>query len=184
MRKISVVAISIILSVSCNFALAAPHDDAFKAYDAGDFEAAVNIWRPMAEDGDARAQYWIGKLYTRGAGVAKDFAQARKWIEAAARQGHTKAEHGMGDIYRYGDGVRSDASTSFDWYMRAAKKGYALSELSLAELILSDENSSEERLRSAQEWLRSPAERGIARAQYFYGYLPANGSPKRPSKNT
>ena len=149
MRKISVVAISVVLSMFCTFALAISHDDALKAYGAGDFEAAFKIWRPLAEDGDARAQFRVGELYIEGKGVAKNLAHARKWIEAAAQQGYTKAEHRMGEIYRFGIGVTANADTSYDWYLRAVKKKYAPADLGISELVLFHFAQTEETLQGA-----------------------------------
>jgi hypothetical protein len=40
--------------------------DGLAAYDAGDYATALGIWRPLAEKGDASAQYDIGLIYTYG----------------------------------------------------------------------------------------------------------------------
>ena len=138
---------------------------------AGDFEAAFKIWRPLAEDGDARAQFWVGELYIEGKGVAKNLAHARKWIEAAAQQGYTKTEHRMGEIYRFGIGVTANADTSYDWYLRAVKKKYAPADLGISELVLFHFAQTEKTLQLAHEILQYPAEKGLARAQYLYALL-------------
>lgn len=60
-------------------------------FDDGEFEAAGDIWRPLADEGVVEAQYRLGRLYRFGLGVTPDVETARKWLSAAASQGHEKA---------------------------------------------------------------------------------------------
>lgn len=60
-------------------------------FDEGDFLAAAEQWRPLAEDGVVEAQYRLGRLYRFGLGVEPDIKLARKWLSAATAQGHEKA---------------------------------------------------------------------------------------------
>ena len=48
------------------------------AYDQGDYATALKEWQPLAEQGDARAQYKLGILYDKGQGVQQDVAQAQR----------------------------------------------------------------------------------------------------------
>jgi len=41
------------------------------AYDAGDYEAALEEFRPLAEQGDADVQYVPSVMYDKGRGVAE-----------------------------------------------------------------------------------------------------------------
>jgi uncharacterized protein len=60
-------------------------------FDSGEFSAAADTWRPLAEDGVTEAQYRLGRLYRFGLGVEPDVEMARKWLSAAASKGHEKA---------------------------------------------------------------------------------------------
>jgi TPR repeat protein len=60
-------------------------------FDEGEFLAAAEQWRPLAEEGVVEAQYRLGRLYRFGLGVGPDVALARKWLTAAAARGHEKA---------------------------------------------------------------------------------------------
>ena len=62
------------------------------AYVRGDYATALREWRPLAEQGDAEAQFRLGVMYANGRGVALDIAEAWKWWRKAAQQGHTGAE--------------------------------------------------------------------------------------------
>jgi len=65
--------------------------DGAAAYRATDYARAYEIWRPLAERGNARAQFHIGALYYEGRGVAKNLGSARLWLERAAGQGSEPA---------------------------------------------------------------------------------------------
>ena len=60
-------------------ALAGPLEDAAAAYNRGDYATAVRLWQPLANGGDADAQFNLGQLYYRGRGVPQDYAEAAKW---------------------------------------------------------------------------------------------------------
>lgn len=61
------------------------------AWGRGDYTAAAGAFRPAAEAGDAESQYMMGRLYSLGDGVPRDFVQSWLWFDRAARQGHAEA---------------------------------------------------------------------------------------------
>jgi len=62
-----------------------------KAYGKKDYAAALKEFKPLAEQGDAIAQYNLGGMYQLGRGVPKDNKEAVKWFRLAAEQGHVNA---------------------------------------------------------------------------------------------
>ncbi len=84
--------IALVLSIVC---LAAPAWADFQAgtyaYKSGDFATALREWRPLAEQGNAHAQFYLGVLYHNGYGVPKDFVQAHKWYHLAGANGDKSA---------------------------------------------------------------------------------------------
>jgi len=74
----------------------------------GDYATALREWRPLAEQGDVRAQASLGVLYDNGRGVPQDYAKARHWFEKAADQGLAVAQYGLGKLYSDGRGVQRD----------------------------------------------------------------------------
>ena len=50
-----------------------------EAYQRGDFATALQEWRPLAEQGDAYAQYNLGAMHLKGQGVPQDYVEAAKW---------------------------------------------------------------------------------------------------------
>jgi len=70
--------------------------DGVDAWQAGNYQAAVAEWRPLALAGDADAQFNLGQAYKLGRGVPADLAQAEAWYRRAAKQGHLQAEDNLG----------------------------------------------------------------------------------------
>ena len=54
------------------------------AYQSGDYATALREWTPLAEQGDANAQYPQGVMYDNGEGVPKDDKTAVKWFTLVA----------------------------------------------------------------------------------------------------
>ena len=79
--------------------------DAIAAYSRGDFVAAFEEILPIAEKGDAKAQFNIGFMYHRGKGIAQSDQAALKWYSRAAEQGNADAQNNLGHMYRLGEGV-------------------------------------------------------------------------------
>ena len=48
--------------------------EGFAAYGRGDYATALREWRPLAEQGDAVAQYLLGHVYDYGHGVLRALA--------------------------------------------------------------------------------------------------------------
>lgn len=63
-----------------------------RAFQRGDFAAALRELRPLAKQGDAEAQIILGGMFALGRGVPKDDVQAYAWLSAAAAQGNKDAE--------------------------------------------------------------------------------------------
>ena len=78
------------------------------AYENGDYTAALREWKPLAEQGDAGAQYNLGVMYYHGRGVPQDYKTAMKWYRLAAEQGDADAQFNLGVIYGKGEGVPQD----------------------------------------------------------------------------
>lgn len=95
------------------------------AYDKRDFATALKEWRPLAEQGNAIAQYQLGKSYLKGQGLIQDYGQAAHWFRLAAEQGHAPSMVYLGWFYRNGYGVPRDDIRGHMWYNIAASRGDA-----------------------------------------------------------
>ena len=75
------------------------------AYERGDHDTALKEWRPLADQGDVKAQFNLGVMYQLGQGVPQDYAEAAKWYRLAADQGFAPAKFNLASMYIKGQGV-------------------------------------------------------------------------------
>jgi len=120
--------------------------------------------RPLAEQGDAGAQYNMGVLYDQGYGVEKNFSTAREWYIKAANQHFAKAEHNLGIIYESGKGVKSDPARAATWFERAAKDGEPAAQNNLAVMYVRGDGVPRDMIQAAI-WAARAATGGNQSAQ-------------------
>lgn len=104
-----------------------------KAYEAGQYDRARELWRPLADNGDIRAQYAIGRMYEKGKGVDRNFETAIHWYRQAAKHGHADSEYRIAVGYAYGLGVKRDEAEGLSWLRRAANHGQKRAQKVLAQ---------------------------------------------------
>lgn len=89
-----------------------------QAWQHADYAAAVSIWRPLAEKGDADAAFNLGQAYRLGRGVPTNLAAAQTWFERAAAKGHVDAQTTLG-LMLFENG---DRAAGVRWLKLAAEK--------------------------------------------------------------
>ncbi len=89
------------------------------AWQAGDYNAAVQQWRPLADAGNADAQFNLAQAYRLGRGVAQNLNLAEQWFERAARQRHEQAGASLG-LLLFQNGRAREA---MPWLQAAAGRG-------------------------------------------------------------
>jgi TPR repeat protein len=104
--------------------LAGPFEDAIAAYNRAEYATALQLMRPLAEQGNAEAQNGMGALYYHGYGVTRDFKEAIKWYRLAAAQGNLDAQLNLGSMYYEGEGVAEDLARAHMWLSIVADRGY------------------------------------------------------------
>jgi len=88
-----------------------------------DYVGAFNEWSPLANQGDAKAQFGIGRLYEMGKITAErgnNTTEAAKWFLKAAEQGYAPAQTALGVILAVDKG---DEEGAFKWFLKAAEQG-------------------------------------------------------------
>jgi tetratricopeptide (TPR) repeat protein len=86
---------------------------------AGDYSGAVAQWKPLAEKGDADAQFNMGQAYKMGRGVPVNLETAKSWYQKAAAQGHEQAQVNVG-LLLYNSGRRQEA---LPWIRKGVELG-------------------------------------------------------------
>ena len=135
-------------------------DEGVAAAKRGDYATAVREWRPLAEQGDAKAQLNLGVMYGKGQGVPQDDAEALKWFRKAAAQGFAHAQHNLGFMYENGRGVPQDYAEAVGWWRKAAEQGDAGAQYNLG--VMYDKGRGVPRDHAeALQWYRKAAEQGV-----------------------
>jgi uncharacterized protein len=160
--------------------MAAPLEDGVEAYKKREWDKALKLLMPLADEGNRVAQERIGRLYERGKAVPADFRVALEWYRKAADQCDALAQAHVGRIYRSGGfNGRADFPAALRYYREAAVKGVAVAQVGLGSMYKAGEGVPENATEAAA-WFRKAAAQGDAVAQmnlaamYRYG----QGVPK------
>ncbi len=135
---------------------------------------ALREYRPLAEQGDASAQFVLGSMYYTGTDVPRDYAEAVKWFRKAAEQGQAKAQYSLGVMYDDGQGVPQDDAEAVKWFRKAAEQGYARAQNNLGFMYRNGKGVPQD-YAEAVKWYRKAAEQGYAIAQNNLGLMYGNG---------
>jgi uncharacterized protein len=162
------------------------------AYQSGDYLTALREWKPLAEQGNVRAQNKLGVMYRRGIGVPLNYKTAIKWYKLAAEQGYAIAQSKLGTMYAEGRGVPQNDKTAVKWYRLAAEQGWRDAQVKLDQLERQDQLKRQRMSASAdfqkgrnayktgdyatalREW-KPLAKQGNASAQFNLGLMYRNG---------
>lgn len=151
------------------------------AYYRGNYAEAYSFLRPLAENGNARAQFRLAVMYQNGRGVEPNRAAARKWflaalepIRLAAKQGAAWAQADLGSYYEDGLIVDPDYSEAAKWYFRSAEQGYSGAQTNLG-VMYANGQGVEGDMKQAVEWFKRAAVQGDSVAKEnlrILGYNP------------
>lgn len=134
----------------------------YEAAERGEHETALMIWRPLAEQGNAEAQFQLGLLYRIGTGPLEQSNQdALHWFRLSASQGYGAAQSYLGTMHFFGQGIPQDYETAHMWANIAASTEW--SSVFVPQEKLDELRAGEPRLRDSIEALMTPE--GIAQAQ-------------------
>jgi len=141
----------------------------------------------LANQGDAKAQTFLGEMYEFGKGMPQDYAEAVKWFRKAADQGNAKGQNDLGVMYEWGWGVPQDYTEAEMWYRKAADQGEPRAQYNLGMMygighgngqgaenqgdfagqsVRTDRDDAE-----AVRWYRMAADQGDAAGQFALGVV-------------
>lgn len=154
-------------------------ESALKYYKEGDYQTAFRLFKKVAEQGLAQAQFNLGLMYYKGDGVTRDAKQAVYWFQKAAEQGESMAQYNLGVMYDKGEGVTRDAIQAVYWYQKAAEQGIAIAQFQLG-VMYEDGKGVPKDDHEAIKLYRLAAENGYAKAQLVLGnnYFHGRGVPQ------
>ena len=124
--------LTFIIFFSYNTSQAAELEDGFQAFTTGNYEQALRLWLPLAEEDNADAQYNLGILYQKGLGVEKNPKTAFIWYKRASANGHTDAMYNLGIMYDKGRVIYRSPKDALKWWKKAAELGNASAQYNVA----------------------------------------------------
>lgn len=110
-------------------------DEGLRAYDAGQYDKAHDLWLSIAKQGDLAAMRNLAHLLRLGLGVQNDAKEAARWYSIAAERGLTGAQVNLAEMFYEGGGVDQSYELAAQWYARAARSGHAHAQYKLARMI-------------------------------------------------
>lgn len=147
------------------------------AWQAGDYERAVTTWRPLADRGDADAQFNLGQAYRLGRGVPQNLVLAEQWFERAARQRHDQAGASLG-LLLFQNGRAREA---MPWLQAAATKGDPRAQYVFGTALFNGDVVRRD-LPRAYAMMRAAAAQGFPQAQAQLGEMERQLSPEDRSR--
>ena len=127
-------------------------DAALVLFENGDVETAVQRLTPLADAGDADAQYLLGLLYQGELGIEEDFCRSLQRHEEAAAQEHVAAIASVGALHLMGRCTQEDNDAAAGYFLRAAKLGDGEAAFMLSLFHMDSEPNSPDP-KKAMEWL-------------------------------
>jgi TPR repeat protein len=130
------------------------------AWMQGDYSKAVAIWRPLADAGDADAQYDLGQAYRLGRGVPVDLTTALDYYRKAALAGHARAQDSYG-LLLFQQNRRDEA---IPYLLKAADRGEPNAQYLVGTALYNGDISPGDKVRAYALMTRAAAS-GMAAAQ-------------------
>jgi len=133
-----------------------------------DQKRAFDWYAKSAEQGYAKAQLNLGRVYFHGHGVAQDKNLAMEWQLKAADQGLAEAQYAVGNLYLYGGILEQDVELALDLITKAANQ-HDLSAQKQLGVLYFEGTAVPQDVVQAHLWFNVAALNGDYSAQ---GYLP------------
>ena len=110
-------------------------------YNTRRHESAFEGFSEYAKMGNAKAQYYLGKMYYEGqcVGGSRNYDIAAEWYRKSAEQGDADAQCYLGVMYEEGRGVKQDYFKAVEWYQKAADQGQSDAQFNLGLLYYDGE---------------------------------------------
>jgi uncharacterized protein len=164
-------------------------DKGMKAFQNGDFAAAISAWEPLAARGDTEAQLMLCKhhitlrggvpqAYIEGKGPPEDIARGvamwrtqAQWCLLASQDGSGEALAELGYLYSNGSGVEKDKARGLALYQLAVNRGDPLGQARLGFLHQSAQLEGGRNDKEAVRLYKLAAEQGHALGQFRLGLM-------------
>src|SRR5262245_26164498 len=161
-----VLAISVVVLLALPAGALADNDQdqlnrAKAALHGGRYADAKAGFERLAQQGNADAQFYLGRMAAGGMGVPQDTARAVSWYRLAAQQGHTEAQARLGSHYLLGTGITQSDVEAVRWSRLAAEKGHGGAAYNLAKIYRNGGEGVPADQAEAEKWGRLAMAKGF-----------------------
>jgi len=170
-----------VLYAASAMAANAGFDEGLRAFKGKNHATALRLFRAEADQGHAGAQYYLGRMYLLGEGVAANYERAATYFLAAATSGNTDAQFYLGTLYYLGEGVSKDYTKALLWYRRAAAQGDRAAQYSLGVMHAAGEGVPKNTVQALM-WFNLAAQSGLQSAATFKDLLVRSMTPDEIAK--
>ncbi len=153
---------------------AAEIEDGWAAFDRGDYITALAVWRSLAEEGNAEAQFSVANMYLGGAGVSQNYEEASRWLILSGSQGFVRSQVLLSDAYFGGFGVSQNYGEALRWARLAADQNNPEGQNRVGKFYALGIEVQKNGL-EAYRWFRLAADQGLADAQYGVAVVLSEG---------
>lgn len=170
----------LLIGATVLFASHASADDfakAKQAFNAKQYGEAARLLRPLAENGDRRAQHLLGYAYMFGKGVKRSDDAAKYWLSKAVAQDYTSAFARLGQVLIKRDETRARGMALIK---TAVRRGDLGAHLTLGMIYLVGLKGVPMDLKKSKHLLLTAAERKHKQAAFFLAYWYASKHGKMP----
>jgi TPR repeat protein len=134
-----------------------------RAFEAGDYQAAIDEWRGDAAQGNANALFNLGQAYRLGRGVAVDLDQAETYYQRAADAGHPAAMGNLATLYYFSKKPPRVADAVY-WWEQGARAGDPRSQYILGAMTFNGDPVKKD-VPTAYAWTWAAAQAGLPEAK-------------------
>lgn len=172
-----------LLFVLSSSVYAATYEEGKQAYLSQDYERALEILKPLAENGNSQAQITLGLMYDYGHGVKKSPDESLKWYLMAAEQGVPLVQHDIGVKYFQGQGVEQNYVEAAKWWEMSSSAGIADSQFNLGLMYYRGIGIPKDYVK-AGKLFDAAAKQGHGNAQYSLAVMYAFGQSREKNYST
>lgn len=156
------------------------------AYNTGDYQTALQIFYPLAEQGNGMAQNYMGVMVLRGEGVTPNPVKAVEWFRLSAESGDSGGQYNLAQAYEnaFGGVVKNKEKAMF-WMEKSAAQGNVDARYRFAEWIVYTNSDYEDykvyysvpddKKELVKTYLTSACDSNVERACYLYNKLEETG---------
>ncbi|MDQ6953158.1 MAG: tetratricopeptide repeat protein [Mariprofundaceae bacterium] len=138
-------------------------------------DEAVKWLQRSESNGNHRASFVLGLLYTKGKGVRQDTSQAIQYYERAIQHGSMDAKYNLAMLEYHGDhGLPLDAARAKELLVSLAKSGDVGGQNMLASIELNG-LGMDVNIHDALHWYQKAANHGYAMSQFNLGNMYRSG---------